>query len=192
MGTCFVLGSVFHIICVCTKFCQLPALQAAQYLQRNQTSKPEATGRLCLPLPQRQLCVTTCASLLYRHSLLHVNYCVCSPGTSWEKACGKHSFMPLKRVWNKAMKTVAFFFSFQHNLLLTWKKLLQKSLHYRKRTKKSEIEMQPKQVHVALPNAVSFFPIPFSFDIAGRLFSWHSWKENRLWTQAGYFWAAMS
>lgn len=37
MGICFVQGSVFHVICVCNKCCQLPAVQAAQYLQRNQT-----------------------------------------------------------------------------------------------------------------------------------------------------------
>lgn len=96
IGTCFALGSVLHFISVGTKCCQLPALQAAQHLQRNQTSKPEATGRLSLPLPQRE---ELCASLLRRHSLPLSTACVHQALTPLTTACVHHPHFLGKRLW---------------------------------------------------------------------------------------------
>lgn len=152
-------------------------LQAAQDLQRNQASKPEATGRLCLPLSQKPVpYITPRTSLLHTRSPLHSNhrrFCTCSPHTRWEKAFGKHSSIIEKVLKYSYENSCLFCFpcSFIYIHFQQGKKFLEESLHYRKRTKTSELEMQPEQVHVALPNSFPSSPAPFSFDVAVRPFS---------------------
>lgn len=166
MGTCFVQGSVFHGIRVCTKCCQLPPLQAAQYLQRNQASKPEATGRLCLSLPQKEvLCITARTSLLHVHSLLHINhcwFCMCSPGTCWEKASGKHSFILLKGSEIQLWKQLLFLFSLQHHLysFLTWQKASIGITQFQEKNKE-EWDWNPAQAGVCCPPKCCFPSFPF-------------------------------
>ena len=150
MDTSSVQGFTFHVTCARTEFSQLPTLQAAQYLQRNQASKPEAAGRLCPPLSQKPVPhITACTSPLHKHSPLHINhcrFCMCSPRAHWGKAFGKSSSI-IKKVLKYSYENNCLFCfpcSFIYTHLQQSKKLLQESLRYRKRTKKSELQMQPK------------------------------------------------
>lgn len=111
-------------------------------------------------------------------SPLHINhcrFCMCSPCAPWEKAFGKYSSIIEKVLKCNYENSYLFclpcsvvYIHLQHG-----KKLLQESLPYKKRTQKSELEMQPEQVHVALPNAVSLLPqLPCpSTQLAGHLLS---------------------
>lgn len=176
MGTCFVQGSVFHVIRVCTKCCQLPPLQAAQYLQRNQASKPEATSRLCLSLPQEEvLCITARTSLLHVHSplqlplILHVFTRHLLGKSLWET-----QLYIIERARNTAMKTVAFFIFLAASFIFIFN--VAKSF-YRNRSisgkeqRRVRLKCSPSRCMLPSQMLFPFFPIPFSFDIAGRLFS---------------------
>lgn len=133
-------------------------------------TKPEATGRLCLLLPRKkyQLVLHSC---VFTHSL---HFRVCSPGTSWEKASGKYRFVPLKRVWNIAMKTVIFFIFLAASFIFIFN--MAKSF-YRNHsvTGKGErgvrLKCNPSRWMLPSQMLFPFLPILFSFDIAGRLFS---------------------
>lgn len=137
-------------------------------------TKPEATGRLCLLLPRKKY-------QLVLHSCVFTH---CFKSTTAHSACVHQALIGKKPLGNTALyhwkgseiqlwKQLSFLFSLQHHLylFLTWQKAstgvtLLQSLSYRR--KRSEIEMQPKQVNVALPNAASL--------LSHSLLLWHSWK----------------